>query len=124
MAGVIAGFAAGMFESTANVAMAPFLIYFLALGVAPTTMVQMMSLCFVVGKSTQLAGWLEAGIHPASFWLTTLALGLFGAVTLFAGELIRRGVDTSTYMGWLRMFLWVMTALLILQAARSAIGKL
>lgn len=121
IAGVIAGLAAGVFESTANVAMAPFLIYFLALGVAPTTMVQAMNLCFVAGKTMQLIGWLEAGVHPASFWFTTLALGAIGLAALFLGERIRRGVDTSTYMRWLRMFLWTMTALLIVQVLWRAI---
>lgn len=123
-AGVLAGFAAGIFESTANVAMAPFLIYFLALGVAPTTMVQTMNLCFVAGKTMQLIGWLEAGVHPASFWLTTLALGVIGMVALFLGERIRRRVDTSTYMRWLRLFLWAMTALLIVQVAWRAFRAL
>lgn len=64
----------------------------------------------------------RGGARPASFWLTTLALGVIGMAALFLGERIRRGVDTSTYMGWLRMFLWAMTALLILQVVRASVA--
>src|SRR5476651_2478546 len=49
----LAGAAAGLFEGTANVAAPPLIIYYLALGLGPTLMVQAMQLCFMVGKITQ-----------------------------------------------------------------------
>jgi len=118
-AGVIAGLLSGIFESTANVAMAPLLVYFIALGLSPAAMVQTMNMCFVAGKSAQFASWVASGLVPWSFWLSTVPLMAVPLVSLFAGERIRRRIDTGVYMGWLRKFLWVMTVLLVVQFVRA-----
>ena len=115
--GVLFGVAAGVTEGTANVA-APFLIvYYLAIGVAPTLFVQAMNMCFLVGKSTQFTTLATAGGVTAAQWGMTLPLALVAAAGAWYGVRIRGRIDAATYRRWIRGALWAIAALLIAQYA-------
>lgn len=121
--GAAAGLAGGMFEATANVALAPLIIYFMILGVAPAALVQVLNLCFMFGKTTQIVTWTSAGEVPLAFWAWSIPWALLSLVLLLAGERIRLRVSVGTYMGWLRKFLWVMVALLLVGYVRAMLEK-
>lgn len=111
------GLVAGVFESTANVAAPPLLIYFLSLGLAPAALVQALNLCFLAGKSTQAATLTAAGGLSASFWISTLPFAAVGVAALMVGISIRSRVDANTYRRWLRRALTVIAAVLVAQFA-------
>lgn len=121
--GAAAGLAGGIFEATANVALAPLIIYFMIIGVAPAALVQVLNLCFMFGKATQIVTWTAAGNVPPGFWLLCLPWAVLSLMLLLAGERIRRRVSVETYMGWLRKFLWAMVALLIVGFVRAVLEK-
>ena len=123
LSGAVAALAGGVFEATANVALAPLIIYFMILGVMPAALVQVLNMCFMFGKSTQIITWTTAGAVPPGFWLQSLPWALLSLVLLLAGERIRRRVTVETYMGWLRTFLWAMVALLLAGFVRAVLEK-
>ena len=115
--GLGVGLVAGVFESTANVAVPPLIIYLMLLGTSPLATVQTLNLCFTVGKGVQVGTWLFFGGVAASFWIATAALAVPAVLTLLAGMRVRERIDVPTYRRWLRGALWAMAALLIVQFA-------
>lgn len=113
------GFLAGASEAIANVAGPLMLVYFLLLGLAPMQMVQALNLCFLVGKSTQVATWALSGAMTPALWLFVGALTVPAVAALFVGMRVRSRIDAATYRRWLRAALWAMAALLVIQFARS-----
>lgn len=110
--GVAFGFVAGVFEAIANVAGPVLLVYFMLLGLAPTTMVQALNLCFTVGKGTQVATWAAAGAMTPALWAASAGLTVPAVAALFFGMRVRGDIDAATYRRWLRGALWVMALLL------------
>ncbi len=111
------GLAAGVFEATVNVAGPALLVFFLLLGMQPRPLVQLLNFSFIAGKGVQLATWTVNGGVTLAQWLATLPWALVAGVGLLAGRRVHRRVSTETYGRWLRSFLWVMAALLLLQFA-------
>ena len=123
--GAVFGFFGGFFEGAVNIAAPPLLIYFLALGLAPTALVKALNLCFLTGKSTQIATLLASAEVPASVWLATPPLSAVGVATLVVGMRIRSRVDAATYRGWVKAALLAIAVILIgqfilLQTGRAA----
>ena len=123
-AGMLFGFVAGLFEATVNVSGPMLLIYFLMLGVSPSTLVQTLNFCFVGGKLAQGLAWNVSGGIPLGYWLYSLPWALLGVATLFMGERIRHRTSTAVYLGWLRKFLWAMVILLVFQFLRMMWARL
>lgn len=117
------GFVGGFFEATANVGNGPYLIYFMILGTTTDSMVQTLNLCFLAGKTAQLAGWASSGV-AAPFWALMFGFGALSVMALFTGESVRRRVDQKTYALWLRRFLWVMVLLLLAQFVWMVVQRL
>lgn len=116
------GLTAGFFESTANVAAPPLLIYFLSTSITPGAMVQALNLCFLAGKSTQGLTLAIAGGIPGRVWFSTLPFVVAGVVGLFAGMRVRSRIPAETYRAWLRGCLWVIAALLVGQFLWRSLG--
>ena len=115
--GVLFGFAAGVTEGTANVA-SPFLVvYYLAIGVAPTLFVQAMNMCFLVGKSTQFATLASAGGVTALQWAMTLPLAVAAGAGAWYGVRVRGRIEAASYRRWVRGALFAIAGLLIGQYA-------
>ncbi len=115
--GVVGGFAAGVFETTANVASPPLIAYYAGIGLAPAAMIQGFNLCFLPGKSVQFATFTLLGGVTAVQWAMTLPLA---AITVFAqqrGIRAREGVDPATYRLWLRIALGAMAVVILSQYA-------
>lgn len=113
--GLFAGFLAG----TVGVSIPPLVIYFMALGLAPTAMVQIMNLCFVFGKATQAATLVGAGEITLRVVLVTLPLTVLCLVFLAWGARVRSRAHPQAYYGWLNKTLFAMALLLILQVIHT-----
>lgn len=115
--GAVFGVMAGIFEGSTNAAAPPLVMYFLALSLSPTAMVQALNICFITGKTTQFATMATMGGVTLTQWLATLPLSAIAAVTVLAGIRIRGRVDALTYRRWLKHALSVIALLLLAQYA-------
>ena len=113
--GAVFGCFSGFFEGAVNIAAPPLLIYFLALGLAPTALVKVLNLCFLTGKTTQISTLLATSAVPASMWVATPLLSAVGVATLIVGMRIRNRVDAATYRGWVKLALLAIALILIVQ---------
>jgi uncharacterized membrane protein YfcA len=124
LCGALFGFIGGLSEGTANIAAPPLVIYYLAIGISPSTLVQALNLCFVSGKTTQFATLaLSGGVKPVQ-WLITLPLAVFAVAAVVAGVRIRNRIDAATYRWWLKRALLVIALILMAQYAYAAIADL
>jgi uncharacterized protein len=121
--GVVFGVAAGISEGTANVAAPPLIVYYLAIAVQPTVLVQAMNICFLAGKSTQFATLASAGGVPAAQWAMTLPLAVVAAAGAWHGIRIRNRIDAPTYRRWLRGALLVIALILVAQYAYDWVAR-
>jgi uncharacterized protein len=115
----VCAFAAGISESSINVGGPFLLIWCLLMGLAPMTMIQILNLCFLTGKLTQVAA-LTAGGVAVSAWLSALPLTLAALGPFALGIRMREGADVATYRRWLRTFLALMALLLVGRFLRQA----
>lgn len=113
-------FAAGVTESTVNIAAPVILIFFLSAAIPPLAMIQTMNMCFFTGKSVQAVSWMNMSGLSAREWLATLPYVALSIAAFFVGERIRGRADTATYKRWLRAFLWLVFVLLIAHAVLKA----
>ena len=120
--GALFGYFGGFFEGAVNIAAPPLLIYFLALGLAPTALVKALNLCFLTGKTTQISTLLATSEVPASVWLATPPLSAVGVATLIVGMRIRSRVDAATYRGWVKLALLAIAVILIVQFVLLKLG--
>jgi uncharacterized membrane protein YfcA len=115
--GLAFGFAAGIFETTANVAAPPLIAYYAGLGLAPAAMIQGFNLCFLPGKATQFVTFTTLGGVTMTQWAMTLPLAAVTAIAQKRGIRARQGVDPATYRNWLRIALAAMAAVILGQYA-------
>ncbi len=115
---LLCAFAAGVSESSINVGGPFLLVWCLLMGLAPITMIQILNLCFLAGKLTQVAA-LTAGGVPFMAWIGALPLALVALLPFMLGIRQREGADVATYRRWLRLFLSLMALLLVLRFVRQ-----
>jgi uncharacterized membrane protein YfcA len=120
--GVLSGLTAGVFEGTANVAGPALIIFYLALGLTPVMFVQALNICFLIGKSTQLAVMTAYGAVTAAQWLATVPLAAADVAGSYAGVRLRDRVDAETYRIWVKRALLVIALVLVGQYAWSLIA--
>lgn len=113
------GLFAGFLSGTVSVSIPPLVVYFMALGLAPTAMVQIMNLCFVFGKATQAATLAWAGEITRLTLLATVPLTLIALVFLVAGVRLRNRAHAEQYYGWLNKTLLAMALILAGQVGRA-----
>ena len=116
------GFAllAGLSEGSANVAAPPLLMYLFSLGVDRTSFVQILNLCFTVGKPTQMVILTTQGGVSWTQWAVTLPFAVIATATTIAGIRVRDRIDAKTYRRWLLRLLFVIALVLVLQYALGA----
>ncbi len=113
--GVFFGCIAGLSEGTANIAAPMLVMYMFSLGVDRTTFVQVLNLCFSVGKPTQFLVLTAEGGVTWLQWAMTLPFAALSAATTVAGITVRNRIDTPTYRRWLLRVLFVIAVFLLLQ---------
>ena len=115
--GAFFGAVAGLSEGTANVAAPPLLMYLFSLGIDRMTFVQVLNLCFSVGKPTQMAVLtLEGGVTWTQ-WAVTLPFAAIVTATTLFGIHTRNHIDAITYRRWLLRLLFVIALVLVMQFA-------
>jgi uncharacterized membrane protein YfcA len=116
-AGIGFGFLAGLSEGSANIAAPPLLMYLLSLNLDRNTFVQILNLCFTVGKPTQMAILtLEGGVTWTQ-WAATLPFAALATLTTIYGIKNRDRIDAKSYRRWLLRLLFVIAFVLVIQYA-------
>lgn len=118
----LSGFAAGMFEGTANIAAPPLIILYLSLNLTPAMLIQALNICFLVGKTTQFTVLTFHGGVGMDEWLATLPLVAIGVAGSFAGVRIRNHIDAVTFRIWVKRALFVIALALLGQYAWSLLA--
>lgn len=113
--GVVFGFVAGFSEGTANIAAPPLLMYVLSLGLDRAMLVQVLNLCFTVGKPTQMLVLTTEGGVTWMQWAVTLPFALVATMTTLVGVRVRNRIDTAAYRRWLLRLLFVIAVVLVIQ---------
>lgn len=111
--GLLAGFLAG----SVNVTVPPLVMYFMALGLEPIAMTQMLNLCFLVGKSTQAVTLGMSGNIGLATLVASVPLTLVALAALAVGMHIQSRVKRETHQRLLIGVLWLMALVLIGQVA-------
>ena len=118
-AGVGFALLAGLSEGAANVAAPPLLMYLFSLGVDRMVFVQVLNLCFTVGKPTQMAILTMEGGVTWMQWAITLPFAALATVATVYGIRVRERIDAQAYRRWLVRLLLVMALMLVMQYAVS-----
>ncbi|MBC7780448.1 MAG: TSUP family transporter [Proteobacteria bacterium] len=113
--GVLFGFVAGLFETTANVAAPPLIAYYAGLGLAPAAMIQGFNICFAPGKATQFVTLTMLGGVSVWQWVATIPLALVAVVAQHQGIRVRGSIEPATYRVWLRLALLAMALVIVVQ---------
>jgi rhodanese-related sulfurtransferase len=120
-AGVGFGFLAGLSEGTANIAAPPLLMYLFSLNLDRMTFVQILNLCFTVGKPTQMAVLtLEGGVTWTQ-WAATLPYAVIATAAAVYGIKIRDRIDALSYRRWLLRLLFVIALVLVVQYSKDTL---
>lgn len=115
----LAGVTAGVFEGTANIAAPPLIIFSLALGLTPAALVQMLNICFLLGKTTQFTVLATRGGVGVNEWLATLPFVAIGVAGSLIGVRIRNRIDAHAFRVWVKRALFVIALGLIAQYSYS-----
>lgn len=113
------GFAAGLFEGTANIAAPPLIIFYLALGLSPVMLIQALNICFFVGKATQFTVLATRGGVGMDEWLATLPFVAIGVTGSLIGVRIRHRINALTFRVWVKRALFVIALVLLGQYGYS-----
>lgn len=117
VSGILFGTTAGIFESTANIAAAPLIIYYLGIGLPPLMLVPAMNISFFVGKSTQFVTLAGSSVATTGDWLLTLPLAAVATIACLFGTRVRGRIDGVTYRVWMNRMLLAMAMVLLAQVA-------
>jgi len=118
----LSGFAAGLFEGTANIAAPPLIIFYLALGLTPAMLIQALNICFLVGKATQFTVLSTGGGVSAAQWAETLPLVAIGVTGSLVGVRLRSRIDAPAFRLWVKRALFVISLVLIAQYGHSRLA--
>jgi uncharacterized membrane protein YfcA len=116
---VVCATLAGVSESAINVGGPFLLIWCLVMGLAPVTLIQVLNLCFLTGKTTQVAA-LTAGGVPVLAWVSAAPLAIAALLPFRLGIRMRERADIVAYRRWLRAFLSLMAFLMVARFVQQA----
>lgn len=114
-AGIGFGLLAGFSEGTANIAAPPLLMYLFSLSLDRMTFVQVLNLCFTVGKPTQMVILTTEGGVTWTQWAVTLPFAVLATATAVYGIKIRDRIDARNYRRWLLRLLFAIALVLVIQ---------
>lgn len=113
--GIGFGLLAGLTEGSVNVAAPPLLMYLFPLHLERNVFVQVLNLCFTVGKPTQFVVLTAEGGVTWTQWASTLPFVVIAGVSSVIGIRLRDRIDAKTYRRWLLRLLFVIALVLVIQ---------
>lgn len=114
------GTAAGFLAGTVNITMPPLIIYFSELRLQPLQLIQMLNVCFFMGKLTQTGTFILRDALDISTVMISIPLSLIAVVILKYGISIRNRIDADTYRRWLMSALKIIAVVLVIQFIAGA----
>jgi uncharacterized membrane protein YfcA len=90
-------------------------MYVLSLNLERAMLVQVLNLCFTVGKPTQMLVLTTEGGVTWTQWISTLPFAVIATATTVGGVYLRNRIDTAVYRRWLLRFLFVVALVLVAQ---------
>lgn len=120
-AGLGFGLLGGVLSGAVNVALPPLIIYFTTLGLAPLAMTQILNLCFLAGRTTQVAALGGVGQLGGEVLVVAIPATAAAVIGVLAGGYFQSRISPSTWRMLMRTVLWVLALLLIVQVFRPLI---
>ena len=112
------GLTAGILAGTVNVMLPVLIIFALEMNMSKTVMIQVFNFCFLFGKLTQGAVFVQAGLMTTDVLTASASLAVLGLLVMVFGMRIRDRIPTEVYRRWLRRLLVVLAVMLIAQFFR------
>jgi len=109
------GLTAGILAGTVNVMLPALIIFALEMRMPKTVMIQVFNFCFLFGKLTQGAIFVQTGLMTADVLTVSAPLAGLGMAVMLLGMRIRDRISTDTYRRWLRRLLAVLAVTLMVQ---------
>ena len=110
------GLTAGILAGTVNVMLPALVIYALEVRMPKTVMIQVFNFCFLFGKLTQGAVFVQAGLVTGDVVGVSACMAVLGTTVMLLGMRIRERIPATTYRLWLRRLLAVLAAVLAVQS--------
>lgn len=109
--GSVAGFLAG----TVNITMPPLIIYFTEMRLKPLQIIQILNVCFFMGKISQTGTFIARDALDLHTVLISIPFSVVAIVLLKYGITIRNRIDAETYRRWLMTALKIIAVVLVIQ---------
>ncbi len=119
LAFAVFGLTAGILAGTVNVMLPALIVLSLEMRMPKTVMIQVFNFCFLTGKLTQGAVFVQAGLMTGDIWRRSIPLALLGLVVMLIGMHVRDRIPTATYRRWLRILLMILAFMLVVQYLAS-----
>lgn len=123
LSAMAAGLLGGFLSGAVNIALPPLVIYFMALGLAPLAMTQILNLCFISGKITQAATLAFAGHMGVQVLLASVPLCLVAAAGLALGMRIQSRIHPQFYRKAVKIIMLAIALALLGQVAMHYLLK-
>lgn len=115
LATALFGIFAGILGGTVNVMLPALIIFALEMKMEKTAMIQVFNLCFLSGKLVQGAVCISAGLYTWEVAATSFPLAVLALALMACAMTARDRIRGETYRKWLRILLWAMASVLVIQ---------
>ncbi len=109
------GMAAGILGGTVNVMLPALVIFALEIRMDKTAMIQVFNFCFLFGKLTQGAVFIQAGFLTFDVLITSIPLAVLSLIVMVWAMTFRDRIQGAVYRRWLRRLLLIMAVILLAQ---------
>lgn len=109
------GTAAGFLAGTVNITMPPLIIYFSELRLTTIQLIQILNVCFFIGKLTQTATFIGRDALDLHTVVVSIPFAVIAIVILKLGISVRNRIDAATYTKWLLTALKIIAVVLVVQ---------
>lgn len=109
------GLSAGLLGGTVNVMLPALVVFALEVKMDKTATIQVFNFCFLSGKLTQGAVFLNAGLLTPDIIKISIPLALVSFGVMLMAIPLRNRLNESMYQRWLRWLLFIMALVLIVQ---------
>ena len=112
-AGLVFGLLGGILSGAVNVALPPLLIYFTTLGLLPLVMTQILNLCFLAGRATQIVALGGVGQLGAEVLIVAIPATVTAIIGVLVGGYFQSRIPPASWRIFIRAVLWSLTLLLV-----------